>query len=136
MATIEGIDEVDNLLDMLKRDLNSLAVVQDNEYFMARLRDIIAENFQSVWSSDGGIIGEDWDDNDLVDSGNLRDSLTSASRLKITKVGSLIIVSSEVYYAEYVNDRDQFYGLSSPAQTAINGLISEWLLRNGNLNWE
>jgi len=81
------------------------------------------------------MIGEDWEGHDLVRTGNLRNSLTTASRIRVTRVGSLVFFGSDVSYAEYVNDDYTFIGLSDPAQQAINNVVTQWLEVKGNLPW-
>lgn len=134
--TIDGLNELGGIINLLIQDMYSLKILEQNAYFIERLKLIVAENFSSVWNSEGSIINESWKGRDLVDTGNLRSSLTNARRLKLTQVGSLIIVSSEVSYAEWVNDDYKFYGISSESQQKLTSLIGEYLKANGNINWE
>jgi len=135
MMTVTGINEVKDWIEFAQRDLLLLADINDDSFYIEQLREIIANNFRSVWSSDGSIIGEDWDGHDLVRTGNLRNSLTTASRIRVTRVGSLVFFGSDVSYAEYVNDDYTFIGLSDPAQQAINNVVTQWLEVKGNLPW-
>lgn len=135
MLSVTGINDVKDWVELAQRDLLLLANINDDAFYIDQLREIIAGNFQSVWNSDGSIIGEDWDGNDLVRTGNLRNSLTSASRIRVTRVGSLVFFGSDVSYAEYVNDDYTFIGLSDQAQQAINNVVTQWLEVKGNLPW-
>jgi len=135
MLSVTGINDVKEWVELAQRDLLLLANINDDAFYIDQLREIIAGNFQAVWSSDGSIIGENWDGNDLVRTGNLRNSLTSASRIRVTRVGSLVFFGSDVSYAEYVNDDYTFIGLSDPTQQAINNVVTQWLEVKGNLPW-
>lgn len=134
MIRVDVSDFKDVIRD-LTSDMGGLQQYLRSTGFETELRELVGQNFEVVWSSKGAVIGENWDGNTLVDTGNLRDSLTTPGRLNVTQVGDRLVFSSDASYAPYVNARFSFYGLSPQTESAIVELINRWLKTYGQLRW-
>jgi hypothetical protein len=78
-----------------------------------RVRDVIKDNFTEIWASEGSSIGGDWKGRDLVDTGALKQEMTSGRGIKINPQS--ITITSSRPYASFVNKRYRFMALSSKA---------------------
>lgn len=130
-----NLSGLNRIFDNLTGDVSEFSQWLRSSEFQSELREIMGENFEIIFDSDGGAIGSDWDGNDLVDTGALKESLTNPSRLKVQVSGDRIIFSSDESYAPYVNDRYKFYGVAPQTQNKIVDLIENYLPRRGKLQW-
>ncbi len=133
---IEGIDEMLGLLDDLESDLVSLGMLPEERTFVDLVTDIVAENFSDVWNSQGAVIGESWNGNTLVDSGNLRGAYSSPTRLAVSVASDTITFGSNVSYAPYVNDLYEFTGVTQGTAADFGNAVDQWLRQNGKLQWD
>jgi phage gpG-like protein len=92
------------------------------------IEQVLAESFEDVWSSEGQAIGEDWNGRTLVQTGRLRDSLTSPVVLRINGGWR---VETRVPYASFVEDRYRFMALTDEAAQRIAQYVAENLLGDG-----
>jgi len=109
-------------------------LITDNE-FIDRLTNLVSENFDRVFSTEGSNIGENWNGRSLVKTGNLKLSLTSPSRLNVQVFGNEVTFSSTVYYAGYVNDLYVFYGVDNIFDMELSNLVTDFLKDYGQLEW-
>lgn len=132
--TITGWRNVEQVFENIQDDLENLdaylagGVVDD-------LRDIVADNYQDVWSSKGAAINSNWNGNTLVKSGRLRNSLTNPNQLQVRQAGGLISFGTSVPYGKYVNAMYRFEGLTSEAIGQIDDLVEEFLDTRTKANW-
>ena len=129
------LTELNDVMQDLQHDMLLLEDMLDDPYFVQRAEEIISDNFQGIWASKGGDIGADWNGYDLVQTGNLRDSLTNTARLRVIQVGNVITFGSNVDYAPYVNDRYRFFGVTQYTALELSDLVGEFLRVRGRLNW-
>jgi len=123
------------LTSRLKHDVRLVQRAMSDQQFIDYIRDIIKQNFKDVWASQGAAINENWNDKTLVDTGNLRSSLTT-NRIQLRVVNGVLTFESDVSYSKFVNDMYVFYGLTDKARTDIQGESIGWLLKNqGRLRW-
>ena len=124
--TITGWRNVEQVFENIQDDLENLdaylagGVVDD-------LRDIVADNYQDVWSSKGAAINSNWNGNTLVKSGRLRNSLANPNKLQVRQAGGLISFGTSVPYGKYVNAMYRFEGLTAEAIEQIDDLVEEFL---------
>jgi hypothetical protein len=135
MIDVSGLDSLNDLIKKAQHDAQILSSITKDPYFIQRAEEIIAQNFDEVWDSEGGVIGSDWNGRDLVQTGNLRDSLTNGGSLKVTISGNMIIFGSTVEYAQYVNDDYPFFGFTQYTAQRLGDLIGEFLQIRGELDW-
>jgi hypothetical protein len=74
---------------------------------MPELESFVHDNNERVWLSRGSTIGADWKGNDLVQTGKLRDSMTSVD---LVRVGDTLFWRSDLDYAVHVDERYSIYG--------------------------
>lgn len=132
---ISGLDQLDQLVMDLDHDIEMLIGMASDTRFQELVSEDIADNFSDVWGSRGGSIDSDWNGHDLVETGNLRDSLTNANRLVVSVIGDSIVFSSSIDYASYVNDEYPFMEISGATVDQINRSISSYLVYYGKLSW-
>jgi hypothetical protein len=93
--------------DLIKRLKEPLTNEQERD-----IADAIQDNFEEVWSSKGASIGSPWENNvDLVETGALRNQMTSGRNFRITK--NQIIISSTLPYSSFVDKKYPFMDLSA-----------------------
>ena len=132
--TITGWRNVEQVFENIQDDLENLdaylagGVVDD-------LRDIVADNYQDVWSSKGAAINSNWNGNTLVKSGRLRNSLTNPNQLQVRQAGGLISFGTTIPYGKYVNAMYRFEGLTAEAIEQIDDLVEEFLDTRTKANW-
>jgi hypothetical protein len=92
------------------------------------VEELIIENFEDIWATRGAYInGRRWAGGvDLVDTGRLREDLTSGRRIAITERS--ITVWTIVPYASYVDQKYPFLDMSASTLERIG----EVYLRNFN----
>ena len=112
--------EMVGLAGRLKHDVQLVQRAMTDQQFVDHIRDIIKQNFKDVWASQGAAINENWNDNTLVDTGNLRSSLTT-NRIQLRVVNGVLTFESDVSYSSFVNSAYTFYGLTDKARTDIQG---------------
>jgi hypothetical protein len=94
-----------------------------------RINEILAEQGQRTWDTKGGEIGANWGPYDLVDTGELRESMTNPNRIKVKGFGTTFSVESDVDYAVYVNERwGRIYGMSQTTKDQIEEAIRKYVL--------
>lgn len=131
---ITGWRNVEQLFEDIQDDLQNLdaylaaGVIND-------MRDIVADNYQDIWSSKGAAINSNWNGNTLVKSGRLRNSLTNPNQLVVRQTGGLISFGTSVPYGKYVNDMYRFEGLTADAVDQIDDLVEEFLDNRTKANW-
>ena len=124
-----------SLTSRLKHDTLLVKRAMSDQQFIDHLQDIIKQNFKDVWDSQGAAIDSDWAGRTLVDTGNLKSSLTT-NRIQVRVVNGVVLFESNVSYSRFVNDLYTFYGLTNKAQRQIKGESIGWLLKNqGQLRW-
>lgn len=119
----------------LQHDIALLEGLSQDDDFMRSLEELVAQNFDRVFDTEGSNIGEDWGGNDLVDTGRLKVSLTSVGEMNIQVVGDSIVFSSNVPYSSFVNDNFRFYGVDESFDEELTQLVTEYLQRKGELDW-
>lgn len=78
----------------------------------AEIEEAIQDNFDEIWNTRGRTIGARWANNvDLVDTGRLRNSLTSGNNFRITK--NQISIYTTVPYASFVDAKYPFMDVSA-----------------------
>ena len=93
--------------DLIKRLKEPLTSEQERD-----IADAIQDNFEEVWSSKGASIGSAWENNvDLVETGALRNQMTSGRNFRITK--NQIIISSTLPYSSFVDKKYPYMDLSA-----------------------
>ena len=127
--------EMQDLVSALEHDGALLQNLIQDDVFLDRLTELVSENFERVFGSQGSNIGEDWNGRTLVKTGNLKLSLTSPNRLNVQVFGNAVTFSSTVYYAGYVNDLYVFYGVDNEFDRALSRLITNFLRDYGELEW-
>ena len=128
------LSQLEAVIDDLNHDLGLLQELEDNQVFRAEVQKILQKNFTDIWATRGAAINESWDGHTLVQTGNLRNSLTT-NRLQIRVIGNRLYFESNVSYAPYVNDLYRFYGITPTAADALDDAVSEVLKKNGKLRW-
>ena len=99
--------------DLIKRLQQPLTNEEERD-----IADAIQDNFEEVWSSKGASIGSPWGNNvDLVETGALRNQMTSGRNFRITK--NQIIISSTLPYSSFVDKKYPFMDLSAGALRRI-----------------
>ena len=126
---------IQDLVSALEHDARLLQNLIQDDVFLDRLTELVSENFERVFGSKGSNIGEDWNGNTLVKTGNLKLSLTSPNRLNVQVFGNAVTFSSTVYYAGYVNDLYVFYGVDNEFDRALSRLVTNFLRDYGELEW-
>ena len=121
--------------EKLKNDLSLLSNILQDPAFIADLEVLVANNFDRVWGSQGANIGSDWNGNTLVKTGRLKLSLTAPGAANLQIIGDKVIISSTVYYDQYVNDRYVFYGVDDTFDAELTALIEGYLSQRGELEW-
>ena len=127
--------EIQDLVSALEHDGTLLQNLIQDDVFLDRLTELVSENFDRVFATKGSNIGEDWNGNTLVKTGNLKLSLTSPNRLNVQVFGNAVTFSSTVYYAGYVNDLYVFYGTDNEFDRALSLLVTNFLRDYGELEW-
>jgi len=127
--------ELTQWADDLQSDIALLEDMAQDQGFLRSLEELVAQNFDRVFDTEGANIGSDWDGNDLVDTGRLKVSLTSIGEMNIQIVGDTIIFSSGVSYSSFVNDNFRFYGIDDEFDSALSDLVTDYLRQNGKLDW-
>jgi len=103
--------------DLIKR-LQKKITQQDE----AKIGAAIQTNFEEIWSSRGASIGSPWKNNvTLVDTGALRNQMTSGRNFKITK--NQVRVYSTLPYASFVDAKYPFLDLSAGTLRKIAGVF-------------
>ncbi len=133
---------------MIKFDFSDLSAVLDDvqddleglENYIDRgmeldLRNVVAESYTDIWRTRGAAIDSDWNGNDLVQSGRLRNSLTKPSALVVRRSGNVLTFGTAVPYGKYVNERYRFEGLVPGTEERIAELIEEYMDTRTKLNW-
>ncbi len=93
--------------DLIKRLQQPLTNEEERD-----IADVIQDNFEEVWSSKGASIGSPWKNNvDLVETGALRNQMTSGRNFRITK--NQIIISSTLPYSSFVDKKYPYMDLSA-----------------------
>ena len=128
--------EIQDLVSALEHDGTLLKNLIQDDVFLDRLTELVSENFERVFDTKGFNIGEDWNGNTLVKTGNLKLSLTSPNRLNVQVFGNAVTFSSTVYYAGYVNDLYVFYGVDNEFDRALSRLVTNFLRDFGELEWQ
>jgi len=93
------------------------------QFLMARIDSItriVQGNNQRMWETQGANIGGEWQGNDLVDTGALRDDLTTTT---VELSNGEIRWASDLDYADYVDARYTIYGAD---QQAIDEIAHEF----------
>lgn len=132
--SITGWRNVRQVFENIQDDLDNLdaylagPVIND-------LRDIVADNYQEIWSSKGAAINSNWNGNTLVKSGRLRNSLTNPNQLQVRQAGGLISFGTSVPYGKYVNGMYRFEGLTADAIDKIDDLVEKFLDTRTKANW-
>ena len=126
---------IQDLVSALEHDARLLQNLIQDDVFLDRLTELVSENFERVFGSQGSNIGEDWNGRTLVKTGNLKLSLTSPNRLNVQVFGNAVTFSSTVYYAGYVNDLYVFYGVDNEFDRALSRLVTNFLRDYGELEW-
>jgi hypothetical protein len=76
------------------------------------IADAIKDNFEEVWATKGASIGSRWENNvDLVETGALRNQMTSGRNFRINK--NQIIISATLPYSSFVDKKYPFMDLSA-----------------------
>lgn len=102
-----SFSNTDIFSDLIKRLEKPLTTQEEQD-----IADAISDNFREVWSSKGASIGSRWKNNvDLVDTGALRNQMTSGSNFRITK--NQVMVYSTLPYASFVDAKYPFLDLSA-----------------------
>lgn len=123
------------MIEALEHDIMLVEQAFKNPEFVASLKQIIGDNFTIIWATEGSAIGEDWNGNTLVRTGNLRDSLRRPDRLQVRLQGTTISFGSDASYAAFVNALYRFMGFVSGTEDRIVELLNEYVRINGKLNW-
>ena len=124
-----------SIFEDLQQDITMLGDLLQDPSFVDDVRTLAANNFDRVWSTQGANIGSDWNGNDLVQTGNLRLSLTTAGSINLMIVGDTVTLTSSVSYARHVDDRYSFYGIDSVFDQEFTALVENYLQTRGQLNW-
>lgn len=127
--------ELSQWAEDLKHDVELLEDMAQDDDFLRSLEQLVAQNFDRVFDTEGSNIGSDWDGNDLVDTGRLKVSLTSVGEMNIQVAGDTIIFSSNVSYSSFVNDNFRFYGVDDEFDAELSDLVTDYLKRRGKLDW-
>ena len=134
MISFSGFDDVIKIFDNLNDDLRMLSKLETDPRFLADLKVILSENFDEIWSSQGGAIGENWKGNDLIDSGELKASFKSGN-IEVTVTADGITFGTSVNYAKYVNEKYRFMGITGSTDEKIAQLVIKYLQTYGKTNW-
>ena len=130
------MSEMIGLAGRLKHDARLIQRAMQDQQFIDHIRDIVKQNFRDVWASKGAAIDQDWAGRTLVQTGNLRNSLTT-DRIEMRVINGVLTFESRVTYSKFVNDMYTYYGLTDKAQRQIQGESIGWLLKNqGRLRWD
>jgi len=127
--------DLEDLIESIEHDSNLIRNIIQDSSFIDQLTDLVAENFDRVFATEGSNIGEDWNGNTLVKTGTLKLSLTSPSSLSVQVFGDSVTFSSTVFYAGYVNDMYTFTGVDSQFDADLSNLVTDFLKQNGKLDW-
>lgn len=131
MLSIDGLDELQDIIQKVMIDVHTLEDILEEPEFLNELRDIVAENFEEIFASEGSSIDEDWDGHSLVDTGRLKASLVNPGELRIQVYTDAIVFGSDVPYSGYVNDRYRWAGIETEKVSEIGDLINRWLREYG-----
>jgi len=122
-----------DVFDDLRLDAFLLQDLADDPQFRNDIQEIIGENFELIWNTRGGAIGADWNGNDLVDTGALRNSMVNSPSFTI--VGDTIIFNAGTSYGVFVNDMYEFMDITKEARSKLDNAVINYLIRNGKFNW-
>lgn len=84
---------------------------------------IVHANNNRIWSTQGANIDADWEGNDLVDTGALRDDLATVD---LIVVGDELFWASDIPYAQHVDARYRIYGIDQEAMDEIGETFVNW----------
>lgn len=83
---------------------------------MSELNAYVNEHGERIWATQGANIGADWQGNTLVDTGALRDSMSS---VQLMRMGDTLVWASDLDYAEYVDERYEIYGVDEELKRRV-----------------
>lgn len=128
------LSELERTVDDLQHDVRLVKDLSRDAYFLDLAKDAINKNFEDIWKSKGVAINENWNGRTLVKTGNLRNSLTT-NRIQLRVAGDILYFESTVYYAGFVNELYQFYGITPETSKKLTEAVGTILKRRGKLNW-
>lgn len=117
----------------LQHDINLLQNLLNDRVFLDELTQLIEESYEEIWDTEGGAIGEDWNGNTLVDTGNLK--MAATKTLDVTVSSSDVFFTVNIPYASFVNDLYKFNAITPDTPKRVEDLIKSYLARYGKLAW-
>jgi hypothetical protein len=109
---------------------NSLEIYLDAQ--TETLEAYVNENNQRIWATKGSNIGANWQGKELVNSGALRASMTS---VQLVRVGETLYWSSDLDYAQYVDEKFTIYGADEVLLDRITSGYREFIVNGWNSIW-
>lgn len=140
------LSELQSVVDNIQHDLDFLKGLINDPEFERCVREIVARDEASTFSTHGGNLGTDWGpyaaSSDragqpvtLIRTGALHRSLTIGQNLNLYIADDAMYISSEVPYAKYVDANYTLVALSDGSLGEIDALVKRLLIQHGRLNW-
>lgn len=114
--------EIDGAIDLWKQKVETALETYLTEG-RSDLQTMVNENNERVWATQGTNIGGNWEGNTLVATGALKGSLVNAS---LMIVGDSIVWSSDLDYAEFVDQKFKIYGADDKLLMDIAEGFVQW----------